>query len=130
MVYYSSFKFCFFPVVFFHSRVVLSMLGVLLYVSHSPVRWNTYMVGRRVYAGGIWDWVTPSLRRTIDVRGGHVFTLSLFRRSCDVIQHESTSKGHHDFCSPRLYCVRPVTPQGIDHASGDPSGLFGLGEAI
>ena len=29
------------------------MLGVLLYVSPSLVRWNTYMVGRLVYAGGI-----------------------------------------------------------------------------
>ena len=29
------------------------MLGVLLHVSHSLVRWNTYMVGRLAYAGGI-----------------------------------------------------------------------------
>ena len=29
------------------------MLGVLQYVSHSLVRWNTYMVGRLVYAGSI-----------------------------------------------------------------------------
>ena len=29
------------------------MLGVLLYVSHSLVRWNTYMVRKLVNSGGI-----------------------------------------------------------------------------
>ena len=56
---------------------LLNVLRVLLCVSHILVRWNTYMVGRLVYAGGIWYWVKPSLRRTTDDRGGHVFTLSL-----------------------------------------------------
>ena len=57
--------------------------------------------------GVFWYWVKPSLRRTTDVRGGHVFILSLVPRSSDIIQHESPSKGHHEYCLPRL------TAQGL-----------------
>ena len=79
------------------------MLGVLLYVSHSLVRWNTYKVGRLVYAGGILvlgETVTTTNDRR--QRWTRLLSLSLFPRSSDIIQHESPSKDHHEICLPRL----------------------------
>ena len=81
---------------------VLSMLGVLLYVSHILVRWIAYMVGRLVYAGGIFG--TGRNRHYDERPTSEVDTSSLspFPRSIDVIQHDSPSKGYHDFCLPHL----------------------------
>ena len=55
------------------------MLGVLLYVSYSLVRWNTYMMGRLVYAGGILVLLGETVTTTNDrrQRWTRVFSLSL-----------------------------------------------------
>ena len=77
------------------------MLGVLLYVSHSLVRWNTYKVGRLVYAGGILV-LGETVTTTNDRRQRWTRLHSLFPRSSDIIQQESPSKDHTELCLPRL----------------------------
>ena len=77
------------------------MLGVVLYVSQSLVRWNTYMLGRLFYAGGILV-LDETVTTTTHRRQRWARLLPLFPRSSDVIQHESPSKDHHEFYLPRL----------------------------
>ena len=83
------------------AQVTLSMLGVLLYVSHSPARCITCMVGRFVYADSILV-LGETVTTTTDRRQRWARLHSLSPRSSDIIQHEGPSKDHHEFCLPRL----------------------------
>ena len=75
------------------------MLGVLLYVARSLVRWNTYMIARLVYAGILVLGETVTTTNSRRQRWTRLHSLS--PRSFDITQHESPLKDDHDFCLPR-----------------------------
>ena len=95
------------------------MLRVLLYVSHSLVRWNMYMLGRLVYAEGILvlgETVTTTNDRRQRWTRLHSLSLSsfvLYNTTRESFQRQSGVL----FTSPN--CVRPVTPQSIDQYAAE-----------